>query len=741
MMGISKKAVIIISVAFLLLIPAVINISAESIWEGSAAMGRYGEFPASGLYGASNSFPQNSYVEVENVESGKRTRLIIVDRLSNTALMMLVSGDAAQELGIYQNDIARIKVRLLSSGVAERAMEYDDLAYNPDPDINPAAALISPEELAYNEISEAEAESPEPVSPETESGTAETQTEEIAEPENEAETVAELPEADKIDDAEALFQPEDVSELPSDAPEKPFDWPDDIIEESEPEPEPLYLTMDALEESLPAEPADEEVDNVAVPEAVTLWPDDSTPEPETEVQAQAPGLPQSEDFTEAVPADSAEGIEREYDEVPEAELALVSSGLSETVPEYTEDSSFVAAVLPEITGKQSEEAEYITGATGYKSPEANGSAVAETTLPAPEPEIPEEVVSALVGDSAGLAYAAPEAEEAGTGYQDVPQVMERAEEGETYLQPDLADAVPADGESPGFETAAVPVVPGAEDRMPVEIADGYLSPEDDYTAEIEDYPDYTESGLPAEIPKTDDGLAYSEAPEEPEEAEALAELPEPGKVPEPAEAVETVDISEETPDGQPEVDELEQVLPEYDENLEVTLEPAEERPPVLDEEDTALAEAAPSETPPAGPGTEVDHLPDVTAEAEAGTAADVAVETSVEITETVAAETAPEQQVEAAAEPVSVPEQIVMAEVLERKRHYLQLGAFKEKNSALNAAGKLERGYPVTILTDSGGAGTSYKLLVGPLTADESGILLYNFRAGGYSDAFIRRIE
>ena len=101
-----------------------------------------------------------------------------------------------------------------------------------------------------------------------------------------------------------------------------------------------------------------------------------------------------------------------------------------------------------------------------------------------------------------------------------------------------------------------------------------------------------------------------------------------------------------------------------------------------------------------------------------------------------------EKPAETTAAPVFIiPERVMMVSKLQQQKHYLQLGAFKEKNSAIKAAGKLDAAYPVTILTDEATAGVSYKLLLGPLSADESGIMLFNFRAGGYSDAFIRRIE
>jgi hypothetical protein len=213
---------------------------------------------------------------------------------------------------------------------------------------------------------------------------------------------------------------------------------------------------------------------------------------------------------------------------------------------------------------------------------------------------------------------------------------------------DLAEARPEEEDTSGIYIADSPLLPGIEERSPVEVADGYVTPEKpDFTGDIRDYPEL-----------------------------AGAEEGEAG-------------------DGKPVSEDLETIIPEYDENIEVALEPAEVRPPVLIEEDTALTgpePAAAAEVKQPGPLMEV-------------------------------------------------PARIVMATKLQQQRHYLQLGAYREKNSAISAAGRLEEGYPVTIFSDAAGETVSYKLLLGPLTSDESGILLYNFRAGGYSDAFIRRIE
>ncbi len=114
-------------------------LSADPVWEGSAAVSRFGEFPGAGYFGASNSFPKNTVVEVKNLESGKTVKITITKRLDDPGLFLLVSHDAAKALGIMQDDVARVRVGLSSDIVRSGSPLPDDLPYHPDPDINPAA--------------------------------------------------------------------------------------------------------------------------------------------------------------------------------------------------------------------------------------------------------------------------------------------------------------------------------------------------------------------------------------------------------------------------------------------------------------------------------------------------------------------------------------------------------------------------------------------------------------------------
>ena len=97
----------------------------------------------------------------------------------------------------------------------------------------------------------------------------------------------------------------------------------------------------------------------------------------------------------------------------------------------------------------------------------------------------------------------------------------------------------------------------------------------------------------------------------------------------------------------------------------------------------------------------------------------------------------------AAAPPTAAETPAAGTLALLRKSFYLQLGAY----STLGLAEKLAREvssyarYTVAVLPSSAGARPLYKVLIGPLNRDESGTLLYQFRARGFRDAFLQYIE
>jgi len=80
---------------------------------------------------------------------------------------------------------------------------------------------------------------------------------------------------------------------------------------------------------------------------------------------------------------------------------------------------------------------------------------------------------------------------------------------------------------------------------------------------------------------------------------------------------------------------------------------------------------------------------------------------------------------------------------LARRSFYLQLGAYSTRGLAEKLAREVSSyaRYTVAVLPTSTGARPLYKVLIGPLNRDESGTLLYQFRARGFRDAFLQYIE
>jgi len=100
---------------------------ADIVWEGTAAMSRYGEFPIKGFYGATNSFPINTIISVENIKNKNTIEVIIVDNLNDNNLFILLSKDAAEMLDIKQDEILSIKAQVIKEAADKKV-----LSANPD---------------------------------------------------------------------------------------------------------------------------------------------------------------------------------------------------------------------------------------------------------------------------------------------------------------------------------------------------------------------------------------------------------------------------------------------------------------------------------------------------------------------------------------------------------------------------------------------------------------------------------
>ncbi len=75
---------------------------------------------------------------------------------------------------------------------------------------------------------------------------------------------------------------------------------------------------------------------------------------------------------------------------------------------------------------------------------------------------------------------------------------------------------------------------------------------------------------------------------------------------------------------------------------------------------------------------------------------------------------------------------------LDTESYYIQLAVYSDVSYVERVVGSLSDIYPVTVFR-SEGAKPLYKVMLGPLSKDESGSLLFAFRTRGYPDAFIRK--
>ena len=99
--------------------------ASDIFWEGTAAMGRRGEFPVKGFYGASNSFPINTIISVENIKNKNAIEVVISDTLNDKNLFLLLSKDAAETLDIKQDEILSVKTQIIKEASAPRINTYD----------------------------------------------------------------------------------------------------------------------------------------------------------------------------------------------------------------------------------------------------------------------------------------------------------------------------------------------------------------------------------------------------------------------------------------------------------------------------------------------------------------------------------------------------------------------------------------------------------------------------------------
>jgi len=142
-----KKRLII---AFIVVASVLLFLGA-SPWEGSAAIAPNGELPATGYYIATNAYPRNTVVDITNLETGKSTRVIVSNTLSNPGLLAVVSRQAGELIGMRTGSVSRLRMIQPTDPMAYMRFTQSMKDGNPEFD---SGNVITEDNLAENKPAE-----------------------------------------------------------------------------------------------------------------------------------------------------------------------------------------------------------------------------------------------------------------------------------------------------------------------------------------------------------------------------------------------------------------------------------------------------------------------------------------------------------------------------------------------------------------------------------------------------------
>jgi len=88
---------------------------------------------------------------------------------------------------------------------------------------------------------------------------------------------------------------------------------------------------------------------------------------------------------------------------------------------------------------------------------------------------------------------------------------------------------------------------------------------------------------------------------------------------------------------------------------------------------------------------------------------------------------------------VQLPESVAAVAALAKGSYYVQIGVYGTSDSLRTAVGGFVPVYPVAAEKVAVKGADAYRLYIGPLTRDESGVVLMRIKALGYKDAFVKK--
>lgn len=309
-----------------------------------------------------------------------------------------------------------------------------------------------------------------------------------------------------------------------------------------------------------------------------------------------------------------------------------------------------------------------------------------------------------------------------TESEEVPAEIE-AEQAETAENETPVDEVPPETEENVEAEAVENDIPPAEDNTVTEPVN------EEVPAENEAEP---VEAVETEVPVEDNSEAEavsSDVPSAEEEAEAEKFDEQAPEIAEdvPSENVESEELP--SPDEVPAEEAVTEEVPETQE--EETEVPVEIEEPVesADAQDSAVPEEyAPIVLVPSEPNPP-EESEEAPVEDEAPVAEEVSVETPAPVMSEVTVTSVSDKKIE---------NYVKASENLEKGKYYLQIATLKNKENIESLLNKYADKYPVVLVPNGNDA---YRVMVGPLTADEYGMIKERFESYGFKDCFLRKIK
>ena len=722
-------------------------LSAQTLWEGSAAVGSYGVLPVKGLYGASNSFSRNTVVEVENLENGKKTEIIIVDRLEKSGFLLLLSQEAGASLGVSSGNVVRIRATL---GQEDKINSYalsDEQALHPDPDVNPAMSaektLGQQKSGALLSLSEYPTERGEEVSGEDSFSTPAGAVEQnVAQPVSN-ETVAEASPAPAAPVAPAqgavqtpstatVAEKRDVlTNPPVEDPDHPVVAPEpplSVVGVSHPKEDPSLetpLESTAVSDAHPGVyrqveevTTEEPVVDEGVSSVVGGWQDAAGENPSLADPGDLPATPEFMPPRAETPEEYSVTVGPDRQMPYEDEMLSVTGDLALPVAPGED----VVEATPEAEPTLNAGREALIG-----PPSPDGTSGSANSVELPEYTVEQIEPSSLEEDLPRTAHPGPGEPSEGSGEAvDGIEPHSPAIEGDAELVLIPADPKPPvvtskgidnpEGEAEGEYSLAEPVSPidgsaegtvAEDDFLPTALPDVLQAPGDDQLPSG----DVSTPELVLESP------VLSE--DEPDLPKVVEGVTSPGQTEGRIDVVAPeVNISSGETETAPETETVRPVSPGVVSVVE------DNTPPVTAVEPAPVV-PAPVKAEESPVAVVVEERP----------ATVKLVEDSPRPAQAEPTRTEPAKELPAQAYRSAIP----VVNRLQPGYHYIQVGVFGDQRGASAAIARLEPEYPVLVWSPQEGSRDLYKVMVGPLMPDESGTLLYLFKASGYADAFLRK--